>query len=337
MMKTMGPIRVLVVASAFVLVVFLANTVEAKDNCTQVKLPDWIDWRSKEARRGLPRERLTPNRTALVVTLAIFIVLTNALLCHLILWDENIWDQKTYKMIFSLACNDCITGILLGIAAFIEVEGAEASAPRFLCKSVIAGLWLCVVTSIYTFTGISVIRWLMLNHPNFYAANVGNKPTWCIYMCIASCWIAGALHALPLLTSWNNECVTDFSTCSLPYKSPLWIWGAAIFVLFIPSLVIVVVYTLILLKMRDKQENPIVEQVTKTMSILTAAFLVCWWPLGIYLSVRWNSAGGSRGFYWGALSSLVNPILVIYLNNQLYAKVADKVSSMFAKVKCCKT
>ena len=94
----MGPTRVLVVASAFVLVVFLANTVEAKDNCTDVKLPDWLDWRTEEAKLADPRKRLTPNRTALVVTLAIFIVLTNALLCHLILWDENIWDQKTYKV-----------------------------------------------------------------------------------------------------------------------------------------------------------------------------------------------------------------------------------------------
>ena len=53
----------------------------------------------------------------------------------------------------------------------------------------------------------------------FYAANIGNKPTWYTYMGIASCWIAGAAHAIPLLTNWNDECVTDFSTCSLPYKS----------------------------------------------------------------------------------------------------------------------
>ena len=157
---------------------------------------------------------------------------------------------------------------------------------------------------------------------------------WSIKIVIASCWIAGAFHAIPLLTPWNDECVTDFTTCSLPYKSPLWIWGAAIFVLFIPSLVIVVVYTLILLKMRaDNNQDLASQTVTKTMSLLTAAFLLCWWPLGIYLSVRWNSVGASRGIYAGTISSLVNPVLLIYLNNQLNAKVA----AMFAKLKCCKT
>jgi len=333
-MKAVGPTTVLAMASAFVLLLFLADTVEAEENCSKVELPGWIDWRTDEAKNAQPREPLSSERMSMVIILAIFIVLTNALLCHLILWDEHIWDQKTYKMIFSLACNDCITGILLVITVITEMKSIDKSThSHFLCKSVTAGLWLCVVTSVYTFTAISVTRWLMLNHPKFYASNIGNKPAWWTYMGIAACWIAGAFHAIPLLTSWNNDCVTDFKTCSLPYKSPLWIWGAAIFVLFIPSLIIVVVYTLILLKMRDKQENPLVEQVTKTMSILTAAFLICWWPLGIYLSVRWNSVGGSRGFYWGALSSLVNPVLVIYLNNQLYAKVA----ALAAKLKCCKT
>ena len=102
--------------------------------------------------------------------------------------------------------------------------------------------------------------------------------------------------------------------------------------MFIPSLIIVVVYTLILLKIREENaQTQVAEQVTKTMSILTAAFLICWWPLGIYLSVKWNTVGGSRGFYLGALSSLANPVLLIFLNNQLWRKVAD----IFARLRCC--
>jgi len=272
----------------------------------------------------------------MVVIAAILVVLANILLCYLLYSDENLWGQRTYKMIFSLACNDCLSGVLLGIAVLTEMESVQTSVEELtgshiLCKIVIAGLWLCVVTSVYTYTMISVARWLMLNHPKFYTANFEKKPMWSAYMGIASCWVAGACHAIPLLTSWNDECVTDFSTCSLPYKSPLWIWGAGIFVFLIPSLIIVLVYTLILIKMKGKEQNPMVVQVTKTMSLLTAAFLICWWPLGIYLSYRWNTVGGTRGFYWGALSSLVNPILFIFLNNQLYAKVA----TMFAKLKCC--
>ena len=336
------------VAITFVMLVLLIDTVEAEGGCDNdtvkaescPEFPRWVDWRTPEAKKHCPRKRLTedPFGTTLVVIGAILIILVNALLCHLLFWDETFWSQRTYKMLFSLACNDCITGIFLGFGVLTEMKSfQDYTRSPILCKIVIAGLWLCVVTSIYTFTVISVARWLMLNHPRFYNKQFQDRPLWTSYIGIASCWLAGACHAIPLLTSWNNDCVTTFDTCSLPYKSPAWIWGAAIFVFFLPSLVIVVVYTLILLKMRaDKHQDLLASQtVTKTMSLLTAAFLLCWWPLGIYLSVRWNSVGGTRGFYAGAISSLVNPVLLIWVNNQLYSKVVAmfKTNSQVSKLR----
>ena len=62
-------------------------------------------------------------------------------------------------------------------------------------------------------------------------------------------------------------------------------------------------------------------QVTFIMISLTATFLLCWWPICIYLSVRWKNGIGSRGFYLGLLHSLVNPILYIFLNDSLKAKI----------------
>ena len=163
----------------------------------------------------------------------------------------------------------------------------------------------------------------MLNHPRFFRKQFQDKPVWTSYIGIASCWFAGACHALPLLTSWNNECVTDFTTCSLPYNSPVWITSIAITVFLIPTVIIVVVYSLILCKMRTRnQEGSLADRVRKTMSILTAAFLLVWWPLCIFLSVRWNTKGGTRGFYAGAILCLVNLILLICLNSKLKEKVA---------------
>ena len=39
--------------------------------------------------------------------------------------------------------------------------------------------------------------------------------------------------------------------------------------------------------------------------------------------VRWKDGIGSRGFYYGLLNSLVNPILYIFLNASLKAKIVD--------------
>ena len=342
MKRTRGP-RVFMVAISFVLLFLLIGNAEAEKRCkTSPKceeLPRWVDWRTPQAKEHCPRKRLTENSfsTALVVIGAILIILVNALLCHLLLWDGTLWGQRTYRMLFSLACNDCITGILLLFGVLTEVESIQKGVRDFigspiLCKTVIAGLWLCVVTSIYTFTVISVARWLMLSHPTFYNRQFQDRPIWTVYISIASCWFAGACHATPLLTSWNNDCVTDFTTCSLPYKSPIWIWSTALTVFVIPSLIIVVVYSLILWKMRTRKKRSLVDQVTKTMSILTAAFLLVWWPLCIFLSYRWNTVGGTRGFYAGAFSCLVNPVLLICLNSNLKAKVAV----MFRNIMCSK-
>ena len=321
------------------LVTLFTTTADAKDpkECLEFHLPPGVDlrtWKAKTDPVKRPRLIDSPERTTFVVIGAVLIVLTNLLLCYLLFSDPELWSQRTYRFLFNLAITDLITGVLLGFAVLVEMESVQKSLglENLLCKMVMAGLWFSATTSVYTFTVISVSRWLMLNHPKFYKKHFQERPIWTVYIGIAACWLAGACHAVPLLTSWNNNCVSDFTTCSLPYKSPLWIWGAALFVLFIPSLIIVVVYTLILLKIREENaQTQVAEQVTKTMSILTAAFLICWWPLGIYLSVKWNTVGGSRGFYLGALSSLANPVLLIFLNNQLWRKVAD----IFARLRCC--
>ena len=58
------------------------------------------------------------------------------------------------------------------------------------------------------------------------------------------------------------------------------------------------------------------------MSILTAAFLLFWWPMCICLLVQWNSVGSTGGFNARTLSYFVNPSLIICFNSQLKAKVA---------------
>ena len=277
-------------------------TLGAKDptECLEFHLPPGLDLRTSFAKTNpVKRPRITesPVRIALVVINAVLIVFTNLLLCHNLFWDSELWGLRTYRFLFNLAVTDLITRVLLGIAVFVEMESVQKSiGSPILCKVVIAGLWLCVVTSIYIFTMISVARWLLLNRPLFYERNFQDKPLWTSYFGIAGCWLGGAVHSIPLLTKLNDDCVTDFSTCSLPCKSPIWISCSALLVLGIPSLIIVVVYSLIrrnLCKGGGETSTAVEREVTKTLSILTAAFLLCWWPLGVYLSYQWNTSSGS--------------------------------------------
>ena len=103
----------------------------------------------------------------------------------------------------------------------------------------------------------------------------------------------------------------------------------AITVFVLPTIVIIVSYSLIIRKLYQESCESCEDwdaeasQVTFTMIFLTAAFLFCWWPICIYLSVRWKAGVGSRGFYFGLLNSLVNPCLYIALNASLKAKVVE--------------
>ena len=56
-------------------------------------------------------------------------------------------------------------------------------------------------------------------------------------------------------------------------------------------------------------------QVTFVMISLTAAFLFCWWPVCIYLSVRWKEGIGSRGFYYKLITiiNIINFVIILVI------------------------
>ena len=95
------------------------------------------------------------------------------------------------------------------------------------------------------------------------------------------------IQAVPLtVPGWNDRNV-DFTTCSLPYKSPTWVWTSGVTVFILPTIVITVCYTLMRWKMY-KDNLGITEDRKDTffLFILTIVFFLCWWPTCIYLSVK---------------------------------------------------
>ena len=84
----------------------------------------------------------------------------------------------------------------------------------------------------------------MHNYSDFFEEYLKSGQT-VTTLSILSCWLLGFFQALPLMSTWNNPDVSDFTSCSLPFLSPAWIWGVAITVFIIPTIVIVVSYGLI--------------------------------------------------------------------------------------------
>ena len=190
------------------------------------------------------------------------------------------------------------------------------------CRLLTAGTWLSVTTSIYLFTIVSIGRYMAASHEQLYEKHFKAATA---YVSIIPCWLLGLVQAVPLLTDWNSRQVSDYTTCSLPIHSDEWIEGSAVTVFGIPTLIIVICYGLILCKVWQDAEERKSDGIIMTfvLSMLTLAFLLCWWPALIYLAVKWDSDRDSRAVYFGSLNSLINPLLFMGLNAKLRKKVKE--------------
>ena len=179
-----------------------------------------------------------------------------------------------------------------------------------------------MTTSIYLFTIVSIGRYMAASHEQLYEKHFKAATA---YVSIIPCWLLGLVQAVPLLTDWNSRQVSDYTTCSLPIHSDEWIEGSAVTVFGIPTLIIVICYGLILFKVWQDAEEQKSDGIIMTfvLSMLTLAFLLCWWPALIYLAVKWDSDRDSRAVYFGSLNSLINPLLFMGLNAKLRKKVKE--------------
>ena len=90
------------------------------------------------------------------------------------------------------------------------------------CKIAASLSWWSTATTIYTFMVISVIRWLMLNHIEFYKKYVStiyeSKPSTYILLPI---WFLALIQVIPFWISWTDDINTDFA-CNNYYESNAW-------------------------------------------------------------------------------------------------------------------
>ena len=199
--------------------------------------------------------------------------------------------------------------------------GREFIFSVFPCRLLMAITWLTTTTSIYTFTVVSFMRMVMHTNMEFYERYFSVEKS---YKTILPCWLLGLAQALPLLADWNNCHVTNYTTCSMPIGSPHWIFTSAITVFIIPTIIIIISYAVILYKqLSESEDSEEAFKSTKVMLILTAAFLLCWWPTCIFVAIKWADKEDSRATYLSLLNSLINPLLLMYFNHTLRYKVVD--------------
>jgi len=282
----------------------------------------------------------------MVGIIAVLIIFANTMLCTFIVRDPNLWSYRVNRVMFSMGIADLLTGLILipqtyrehqinpTITNETQPDSTDSDNHYFdssVCRIMNAGTWLSVTTSIYTFTIVSFARYMATVHEQLFERYFSPATA---YYSIVPCWVGGLIHAIPLLTDWNDRSTSDFTTCSLPIKDDAWLTWSLVTVFVIPTLVILVCYGLVLRKViQSERQRTEGIHMTFVLSLLTLAFLVCWWPAIIYLSAKYDS-GDSRAFYFCFMNSLINPILFMSLNKTLRRKAKDFFQGIAAFCLC---
>jgi len=236
----------------------------------------------------------------------------------------------------------------------IEIEGA-------------LGYFICITfmtqTAIYIFLYVSVVnlailtieRYLKVVHP-FWSKK--HLKRWMIYAGMAFAWIAGILYTVPttFLTTVIAEgvCLGHMKWESDTVRILCGIVGILLFFL-LPLVIFIYCYGRIVVVMRRQmrvmaahnteghaqmnasqmQSKRAKWNITKTMIIVSVAFVICWFPNNIYFMIVENEAQPDNlyvGYYFTVFMAYLNTCI----NPFIYAMKHEGVKERLAHLSCKK-
>ncbi|NWH82809.1 OPRK protein, partial [Piaya cayana] len=235
--------------------------------------------------------------------------------------------------IFNLAMADALVTTTM---PFQSTEYLMNSWPfgDVLCKIVISIDYYNMFTSIFTLTMMSVDRYIAVCHPvkalDFRTPLKAKIINICIWLLSSSVGISAIVLGGTKDREGNTECSLQF-----PDRDYVW-WDifmkicVFVFAFVIPVLIIVVCYTLMILRLksvrllsgsREKDRN--LRRITRLVLVVVAVFIICWTPIHIFVLVEAlgdvsHSTAAISSYYFcialGYTNSSLNPILYAFLD-----------------------
>nr|7Y1F_R Chain R, Kappa-type opioid receptor [Homo sapiens] len=228
--------------------------------------------------------------------------------------------------IFNLALADALVTTTMPFQSTVYLMNSWPFGD-VLCKIVLSIDYYNMFTSIFTLTMMSVDRYIAVCHPvkalDFRTPLKAKIINICIWLLSSSVGIS----AIVLGGTKVREDV-DVIECSLQFPDDDYSWWdlfmkicVFIFAFVIPVLIIIVCYTLMILRLksvrllsgsREKDRN--LRRITRLVLVVVAVFVVCWTPIHIFILVE---ALGSTSHSTAALSSYYFCIALGYTNSSL--------------------
>ena len=294
-----------------------------------------------------------------VIAIAVFGTATNALVLYalisynareakkravnLLIIHQNVIDLSSCLLLiitYSIGHRSDLTGTLGYFLCIIFVS--EAAAQLVLHASVI------------NMISLTIERYLKVVYPFWTKKHIKR---WMIYAAMVSAWIVAILSIVPVL--FITSVVTDgyclsYSVWESPtvYMTYIIFFNCLYFLL--PLVIFIYCYGHIVVVMRRQmrvmaghsaegssqanasqiQSKRVKWNITKTMIIVTVAFVVCWFPFQSYYLIVDNTAQTSNSFV-GYFATVFLVYLNICINPFIYAAKHEGVKQMLAGLMSC--
>ena len=308
----------------------------------------------------------------LLIFISILIITGNTLVL-LATWRERSLHQPNKYFIACLAVADLLVGIFIGPVKVYRLNLDAYDESRLdisihFCRFMVWIDTLAVTASIYTLMFIIFDRYLKISKPLQYRSRMTTSKSLKIIFII---WLISTAFATYSTTPDSGsagqlllrEVMVCFENHSLSIKKfYIWYTALSVILLFLPALVILVMYARIFVVAHKRQkmlrngklsetstgqnQRSVLRQdlkIVRMLLIVVGVFLFCWFPFAItYLSVFYGlntfkgwSAGSSFTFYkiislLPLINSLCNPIIYACLD-QTYREAFKR---LFQKMMC---
>jgi len=241
-------------------------------------------------------------------------ILVNLFLIVTILSCKKLRKKRYNVFMLSLAFADLLVGVAFSLNVFKDTS-SEMDTDIVACRVLKGIVVLAVSASIYNFVWIALERWMMLNHTEFYQTHKISKLT-----VILIIWIAGICQAVPIWINVNDINNVSVKRCTYRHMKTGWWMGASITILIVPTLILILLHTLITRHMY-RSPHLVIGETMRTfiaLSLICLTFLLCWWPFVIYMGVTWSTTplgnGDTIAINWALTNSLIDPLIFISFN-----------------------
>jgi hypothetical protein len=303
-------------------------------------------------------ERLDLSEIVILILIIIFAILGNAMVL-VATWRERSLHQPNKYFVACLAVADLLVGMIsvpLRLYQLVNKENGRITSIH-LCRFYI---WLDVfleTASIYTLTFISFDRYLKISKPLQYKSRMTTSTSLKIIFII---WLIAATYAtLAIFPYADSPGILIIYTGECLNKNKIFHTFGAVSAFFLPTAVMLVMYTLIFLVAHKRQKmlrngglgqtsnNPnqrsaVLQdlKVIRMLLVVVGVFIFCWGPLFVWVMIFYYnpsvlSLSDSRTLSDIYLKTILHRIVIIlpFLNSifnpLIYACLDQKYKEAF--------